>query len=300
MLGRAVGAELGAAGIDYVGTGHELDIADDERVLQFGVAGGFSHIINCAAFTDVDGAESQEKLAFAVNAHGPRNVGKVASRLGALAVHVSTDYAFDGEASTPYGEDTRTNPIGEYGRSKVAGEEAFLEEDPGGLIVRTSWLFGVGGKNFVTTMIRLMTERSEVAVVADQVGRPTYTKDLASAIVSLAGLGARGRPAIPGRYHFANSGMASWHEFAVAIFERVKARPELHIVCNNVRAIATSEYPTRARRPKYSVLEIAKISQALGATPRLWTEALDDYLSVLVDELKSKASITTHRLKLSR
>ncbi len=284
LLGQAVRAELMRAKIAFVGTSRNVDVTDRTSLFRFSEAQRFSHIINCAAFTNVDGAEAQEKLAFAINADGAKNVALVASHLGATAVHVSTDFAFDGWSSEPYREDAEMRPLGAYARSKVAGEEAFLEHAARAIVVRTSWLFGSGAQNVVTRMLSAMAERDEVAMVADQVSRPTYANDLAAAIVSLAGLRDDRAQSATGRYHFANSPAVSRYEFARAIFQKARARGNMSIRCRAIRAVSSNEFPTLAQRPKYSVLDTTKIERALGAAPRHWSNALDDYFDALNGE----------------
>ncbi len=238
----------------------ELDICDADAVAGALDTHAPVAVINAAAYTAVDKAESERERAFAVNRDGAANLATEAERRGVRVVHVSTDYAFDGRATEPYRENAGTQPLGAYGESKVAGEERVLAAN--GTIVRTSWLFGQGGPSFVHTMLRLAAERSVLRVVDDQVGRPTWTDDLADALLALAG-----RKDASGIYHYCNAGPISWHGFAVAII--AEARKHRSIACERIEAITTAEYPTPARRPAYSVLSTQRI-EALGIVPPGW------------------------------
>lgn len=251
----------------------EFDLTDREQVDEVLDRLAPEVIINCAAFTQVDACETQEDLATRINGDGPGYLAAAAKRLGAVLVHISTDYVFDGFKTEPYREDDPTNPLSAYGRSKRAGELAILES---GLtkyfIVRTSWLFGPGGKNFVETILRLAQEREELRVVADQVGSPTYTADLAAAIFRLLSTQEFGI------YHVSNQGACSWHEFAgeiVARFTQLSGQVKI----KNIVPIATLEYPLPAKRPGYSLLSKHKYETAVGAALPSWHDALQRYLA---------------------
>jgi dTDP-4-dehydrorhamnose reductase len=252
MLGQDVmrAAGAGAAGLTHA----ELDVTDAEAV-QRTLAG--ATVINCAAYTDVDGAEADSEAAHAVNEIGARNVARAAGRV----VHVSTDYVFDGAKPGAYVESDPTGPVQEYGHSKLAGERATLEANERALVVRSSWLFGAGGPNFVATMLRLADERRELRVVSDQTGSPTFTGHLANVLCELAA-GDR-----TGVLHVAAAGSCSWFEFARAILEGRDA---------DVQACTTEEFPRPARRPANSVLASERGAPELPH----WREGLGAYLGV--------------------
>jgi len=235
-------------------------------------------IINAAAYTAVDKAETELELATAVNATASGILAQAAQKLGAFLIHVSTDYVFDGRQSHPYQETDPTNPLGAYGRSKLAGEQAIQANCNQHLILRTAWVYGTYGKsNFVKTMLRLGAEREEIRVVADQIGSPTWTGDIANAIV---GLLPQLTPQVAGTYHYTNSGVASWYDFAVAIFEEAQ-QLGFPLKLQRVTPITTADYPTPAQRPAYSVLSCEKISKALGTPRPHWRLALRQMLAEL-------------------
>lgn len=237
-------------------------------------------VINAAAYTAVDKAESEPDLANAINAIAPGILAEECQKLGIPLIHVSTDYVFDGSKSQPYQENDPTNPLSIYGRSKLAGEVAIRNNCENHIILRTAWVYGVGGKgNFVKTMLRLGSEREEIRVVADQIGSPTWTGDLASAIAGLL------KQTPPGTYHYTNSGVASWYDFAVAIFEEAK-QLGWNLKLQRVVPITTPEYPTPAKRPAYSVLSCAKISAVLGTYPPHWRQGLRKMLQITVQSSK--------------
>jgi dTDP-4-dehydrorhamnose reductase len=264
MLGRDVIRAAEASGHDTVAAPRDnVDVTDAAAVAEAVATAGPDVVVNCAAWTDVDGAEAGEGEALRVNEGGARNVADAAARAGAAVLYPSTDYVFDGEKHEPYVESDPVRPLSAYGRTKLAGERATAEANPRHQVVRTQWLFGLAGQNFVETMLRLGAERDELTVVADQVGCPTYTGDLAAAVVELAQSGG------PGLWHVAGGGECSWHEFAEGIFERAG------LDCR-VLAGTTEELGRPAPRPAHAVLR----SERRG-TPRLpdWQSGLDRYLA---------------------
>lgn len=254
----------------FVATGHqELDITQLDAVSDFIRTQKISHVINCAAYTQVDQAENDQKQAYLINAVGPHHLGIAARRHGAHVTHFSTDYVFDGQSRTPYTEQHLCAPIGAYGMSKLAGEIKLLDEHQKACVIRTSWLYGMPGKNFVNTMLRLMGERETLKVVADQVGKPTYCQDLVEAALELLDQG--------GIFHFANSQETSWYLFAKEIHRQAQALG-FPLKVKTIEPISTSEYPTPAKRPAFSTLNTKKIEKAIGRHLRPWTQALQDYL----------------------
>ncbi|BCA80092.1 dTDP-4-dehydrorhamnose reductase [Desulfuromonas sp. AOP6] len=239
-------------------------------------------ILNCAAYTNVDGCETQHELAMQVNGEGPGLLAQLASEIDAVLVHVSTDFVFSGDKKEPYHEEDPTGPLSVYGQSKLLGEQRIIES---GLkkyfIVRTSWLYGLGGNNFVETMIRLAKERTELKVVDDQWGTPTWTDDLAEAIFQLLTLGDTPHPSplTPpspyGVYHFSNEGECSWYQFAVEIIDQARKSESLKV--ENILPIPTEGYPLPAQRPKYSVMSKEKYKAATGRQVPEWRESLGKY-----------------------
>lgn len=268
--GGQLGADLlhvlaGTAGAEVVGlTRAELDVADQAAVEKAVVDARPDVVLNAAAYTAVDAAETDEATALAINGEGPANLARVCALHGGRLVHVSTDYVFAGDATAPYPALAPTGPASAYGRTKLAGERAVLELLPErSWVVRTAWVYGAGGRNFVRTMARLEAQRDTVSVVDDQRGSPTWSRDLAAALVTLAGSAAP-----PGIYHATNSGDTTWYGLARAVFAELGADPD------RVRPISTADYPVPAPRPAYSVLA-DDTWRAAGLPPlRPWVEAL--------------------------
>ena len=235
-------------------------------------------IINCAAFTQVDTCETQRELAFAVNGQGPAHLAAAAKNVGAVLVHISTDFVFSGDANTPYHEEAATDPLSVYGASKLQGEQAIVNS---GLteyyIVRTSWLYGPNGPNFVETIIRLATEREELGIVADQTGTPTYTADLANTIWTLLSSVITPVTVPYGFYHYSNDGECSWYDFACEIISQLRD-DSVSLKVKQVKPITTDEYPVPAKRPAYSVMSKQKIVAATGMNIPPWQESLKKYL----------------------
>jgi dTDP-4-dehydrorhamnose reductase len=265
MLGQDLTAAAEGAGHECAGLDlPELDITDAAATAEAVAAHAPDVVVNCAAWTDVDGAETEEERATEINGAGAGNVAAGAAAAGALVVQISTDYSFDGTATEPYTESARTSPLGAYGRSKLAGELAVMAAATDWAVVRSSWLFGPHGRNFVDTMLKLGAERDEVTVVDDQVGCPTYTGHLAPALVELA------ERRVEGVVHLAGGGSCSWHELAVAAFARTGTE------CV-VKPCTTAEFGRPAPRPAYSVLRTER-----GDVPQLppWEEGLAAHLAV--------------------
>lgn len=260
QLGRALAATI-PDGVEIISHGsHTLDITDRATVERVVAAASPSYLINAAAYTAVDQAETEEAVAMAINGTAVGILASAAHAVGAAFVHISTDFVFDGHAGNPYMPEEIPNPLSVYGRTKLAGERL---AGPDALTIRTAWVYGPTGRNFVRTMLKLMAERTEVRVVADQVGSPTYAPSLATAIWKLALKNARGM------HHYTDAGVASWYDFAVAIQEEALAAGVLDRPVPIV-PIATADYPTPARRPAYSVLDKTATFAALGAPSPHW------------------------------
>lgn len=243
-----------------------LDICDVGAVQAYVSENQIQYILNCAAYTAVDKAESNEALCQRINRDAVKNLGEAAHAAGAKVIHVSTDYVFDGTNCRPYVETDATCPVSVYGRTKLAGEQALLEVCPNAIILRTAWLYSAFGNNFVKTVLRLGSEREELGFVFDQVGTPTYAGDLALVILQLLSADDAGKW-FPGIYHFSNEGVSSWYDFTVKILQLAG------ITCR-VLPIETTEYPTPATRPHYSVLNKAKLKSTYAFTIPHWEESL--------------------------
>ncbi|TSK05787.1 MAG: dTDP-4-dehydrorhamnose reductase [Geobacter sp.] len=264
MLGQELMALYGdhARGVDI----DDIDITDLASVQRVLTTIKPSVVINAAAYTDVDGCQDNAERAMQVNGEGVAHLAMISKEIGAKLVQVSTDYIFDGKKGTPYLEDDLASPLSVYGESKLAGEmNAWF--NPNHLIVRTQWLYGHGGKNFVETMLRLAKDKKEISVVDDQIGSPTWTGDLALAIKALLEKGCEGA------YHAANAGFVSWNGFAKEIFR-------LAGLDVTVLAMTTEELGRPAPRPLYSTLDCGKLSRDTGFTPQPWQEALRRYLEL--------------------
>ena len=281
MLGRDLIRVLETSGFNPLGWDLDhIDITSPVDVQAKLPDAGADLVINCAAYTAVDRAETDADPAFAVNRDGVAHLAESCAALHIPLIHISTDYVFDGNADRPYREDDTTNPIGVYAISKWEGEEALRERLEQHLIVRTAWLYGVHGHNFVKTILRLASEREEIRVVADQHGCPTWTMDLAAALVAMARKIISDRSGVPwGTYHFCGGGQTTWHKFAEAIVALGRRWQDLQV--QRVAPITTADYPVPARRPPWSVLDCGKISAAFGVTPRPWQGALETMMREL-------------------
>jgi len=272
MLGSELCDLLTANKQEFLASDRELNILDTEGLRQFSKDKNLHWIINCAAYTAVDKAEDEEELALRLNAEGPANLAQIARDCKARLIHISTDYVFSGTGSQPYTEDNPMQPLGAYGRTKAEGERRVLALAPDALIVRTAWLYGKHGPNFVYTMLRLMKERESLGVVVDQQGSPTWARDLARALLALIE-----QVSVPGGvYHCTNEGQTTWHEFAQAIQHYGLEFGLLENACI-INGLRTDQYPTKAKRPQYSVLSKEKI-KSLGIAVPDWRESLQAFL----------------------
>ncbi|MGB5771018.1 MAG: dTDP-4-dehydrorhamnose reductase [Crocosphaera sp.] len=253
-----------------------MDLTSPENIRQVITEVQPDIIINAAAYTAVDKAESEPDLAFTVNSIAPSIMAEEAQKIGAFLLHISTDYVFDGTKNTPYLEDDFTHAISVYGQTKLAGEQGIQKNGDRYVILRTAWVYGTQGKgNFVKTMLRLGKQREQLNVVSDQIGTPTWSYDIAKTITQmLTNLNLAETADI---YHFTNSGVASWYDLAVAVFEEAQ-KIGFPLIIKQVNPITTSEYPTPAKRPTYSVLSNKKIADLLGYNPPYWRDSLKQML----------------------
>jgi dTDP-4-dehydrorhamnose reductase len=287
QVGQELQKTLPAIGTVTCISRKELDLTQLEQLREFIQESKPDVVVNAAAYTAVDKAESEPELANLINGDAPTAMAEVVQAIDSVLIHISTDYVFDGQKNTPYTELDIPNPIGAYGRSKLLGEQGIQQvharfPDFRYAILRTAWVYGALGKgNFVKTMLRLGAERDEVKVVADQVGTPTWAGDIATAITTLS---THFLPAASdsssGIYHFTNSGITSWYDFAVAIFEEAKAIG-FPIQLQRVVPITTPEYPTPTQRPAYSALDWQKIAAFLPSYPPHWRQSLRQMLTEL-------------------
>lgn len=257
--------------LDYEG----LDITNREAVFNTVAEFGPNYIINAAAHTAVDRAEQEVELSYAINRDGPSYLAQAAKACGAVMLHISTDYVFDGMGDKPYQERDSTRPQGVYGQSKLAGEQAVAEACPEHLILRTAWVFGEHGNNFVKTMLRLAQSRDELSIVGDQFGGPTYAGDIADTLITMVQYIEQGSKPKWGVYHFSGMPYASWYDFASAIFQAA----DQHGVLDKqprLSSIPTAAYPTPAKRPANSRLDCAKIENQFGIKPSDWQAALNN------------------------
>jgi len=267
-----------------------LDITDFQKVRKFIEENNINAIINCAAYTAVDKAEKEQELANLINHQAAKNLAQITKENNIFLVHISTDYVFDGENYKPYHEDDRVNPVNTYGLSKLKGEEAIKEINPNAIIIRTSWVYSSFGHNFVKTMLKLAKTRDELKVVYDQIGSPTYARDLANVILQIINyelgvmnfnknniiqhskLNIHNSVTV---YHFSNEGVCSWYDFAKAIFE-------ISNIDIKVNPIETKDYPTLAKRPQYSVLNKSKIKEDFNIEIPYWRDSLFDCIKKIM------------------
>ncbi|MCZ9852426.1 dTDP-4-dehydrorhamnose reductase [Brachyspira hyodysenteriae] len=255
MLAQDILQVFNKNNIEYTSTASNIDITNIDILNNFIKDKNIKTIINCSAYTKVDLAEDEKDICYKVNGEGVKNITEIASNINADLIHFSTDYVFDGENNKPYNEEDKTNPINIYGKSKLEGEKYALSYNKS-IVIRVSWLYGIYGKNFVYTMINLMNSKESIKVVNDQFGSPTYTEDVAMVIYDII----KNNNFYYGLYHYTNEGDISWYDFAKTIYNKGK---EYNIINNDckVNPCTTEEYPTKAKRPKYSVLSVEKIKR---------------------------------------
>lgn len=274
MLGTEIARQLTENKMDFIGTDIDVDITNPHALADFARGKNISYIINCSAYTAVDKAESDADFAKKLNEDGSRNIANLANQIHAVMIHISTDYVFDGTGTSPYTEDMPIAPIGVYGKTKADGEAAVRQSLKEHYIIRTAWLYGWAGKNFVYTMIKAMNTHGSVKVVNDQKGSPTFAGDLAGVIIKIIN-----KNDVPyGTYHCTDLGIITWWDFTNEI---KKQGIEAGLITNKncvVNPCATSEYPTPAKRPAYSVLCKDKIQNALGITLPDWKESLKKFI----------------------
>lgn len=285
MLGNEIVRQLTENKIEFVGTDIDVDITNPQALATFVKGKEIKYIINCSAYTAVDKAESDAEFAKKLNEDGPRNIANLANQIHAKMVHISTDYVFDGTGKVPYTEEMPIAPIGVYGKTKAAGESAVRQNLNEYYIIRTAWLYGWAGNNFVYTMIKAMNTHDSVKVVNDQKGTPTFAGDLANIIIQIIS-----KDNIPyGTYHCTDLGEITWLDFTNEI---KKQGVELGLITNKecvVNPCSTDEYPTPAKRPAYSVLCKDKIQKTLGIQLPFWKDSLSVFLkSELFDKGRIK------------
>lgn len=251
---------------------HELDITDHFAIEKYFLENKIHACINCAAYTAVDDAENDKELAFKINATAVEYLATVCNKYNAWLIHISTDYVFNGNATSPYKEEDHTDPINYYGLTKLEGEKSALKYNPQSIIIRTSWLYSIYGKNFVKTMIRFMNEKDNINVVNDQFGSPTYAADLAAAIIHIL----ENKQMAAGTYHYCNQGIISWYEFAIAIKEFLQKE------CM-ISPLPASLYPTPAKRPAYSAFDNTKIRLQFDLRIPEWKDSLKKCVAKIIE-----------------
>ena len=281
MLASEIAVQLNQHNIQWIGSDKEVDITDGASVEDFAQrnfgSGSLQWIINCAAYTAVDKAEDDQAMAQKLNADALFNICAAAKHSGAQLIHFSTDYVFDGTSSVPYTETDTPHPQSVYGRTKLQGEQNIIELLPEHYIIRTAWLYGKSGNNFVATMLRLMNEKESLKVVNDQRGSPTYAVDLAKAVVRIIELNNHRY----GIYHYSNEGNITWYDFACEIYRQGKELGLIKQTCTVVPC-TSSEFPQKAHRPSFSLLNKQKIKEAFSLSIPNWNESLSLYLKELL------------------
>jgi len=281
MLGTELSILLEKSGFPFVGTDREVDVTNSAAISEFIQTQNksFDCIINCAAYTAVDKAEDDNDNCRLLNAEAPKNIAATANKIDAKLIHFSTDYVFNGCSNRPYIEDDVTDPIGVYGLTKRDGEINIFKENKKSYIIRTAWLYGYYGNNFVRTMLKLMKEKESVSVVNDQKGSPTWTRDISEIVILL--LKTINTNSVPyGIYHFTGEGEITWFDFAKEIYNQAKV---LGILKNNcdVKPCTSADFPAKVKRPAYSVLDKTKIKKSLGLEIPEWKISLKKYIEIL-------------------
>jgi dTDP-4-dehydrorhamnose reductase len=274
MLGTEIEALLKERRSDYIATDRETDITDPACLQEFAASKCLDWIINCAAYTAVDRAEDEPELAFRINAAGPLNIAQVAAAKSARLIHISTDYVFDGALDAPYVETDLPHPLSAYAAGKYQGERNIANLLDAHFIIRSAWMYGKNGPNFVRTMLRLFREKDEVSVVADQWGSPTYAPDLAAAVMAIIDAGSTAY----GIYHFTNAGRINWHQFACAIYDLAKKNGLLEKSVT-ISPITSTQYPTKAQRPQYAHLSKEKICRTFNLKLIPWQDSLAVFMN---------------------
>lgn len=274
LLGAELKASLVSIGADFIATGREVNILDPSSLEKFVGRKKIDWIVNCAGYTDVEKAEDETDLCFCLNAEGPANLAKLANGIDAKMLHISSDYVFDGNKKLPYREDDPVTPIGAYGLSKAEGETAVRAEQLESIILRTAWLYGKYGYNFVYSMLNLLSKEGKVGVVADQYGSPTYTADVVEAIIAII----NAPKAVFGVFHCTDGGETTWHGFATEI-QSLGLAYGILATTRPIAAVSTDEYRSKAKRPAYSVLSSEKIRREYGLTMPTWKRSLERFIA---------------------
>ena len=286
MLGTELSNMLKDGNIEFVSSDIDVDITNENALNDFVINKNINWIINCSAYTAVDQAEDEPELANKINAIGPENIAKIANKIDAKLIHISTDYVFSGTENKELCEDDEIGPISVYGKSKLNGEENIKSVFEKFFIIRTAWLYGKFGNNFVYTMLRLFNTKEEISVVNDQVGSPTNTFDLSKAIIKIIELD---KPNY-GVYHFSNSGRISWFDFSNKILELAKKIGIINSDCK-INSVSSDKFPTKAKRPSYSLLSKEKIKNVFNINIKKWDESLNNFLNDNLIYIKEKLEI---------
>ncbi len=276
MLGKRVVQTLSVSGLTVISTDKEMDITDPDACQAFLSDHAVQWIVNCAAYTAVDKAEDEPDTAFRLNADGPGTLARLAQRNGARLIHISTDYVFKGDQETQCNEDDPAAPVSVYGKSKRKGELRVIENCTEHFTIRTAWMYGLHGPNFVYTMLKLMKNLDEIKVVNDQTGSPTYARDLSGFIGHVIRKDSRDY----GIYHFTNSGRVTWYGFAEKIYELGRETGLVKNECT-ITPCSTEEFPTKAVRPRYSLLSKEKVRSVFGVVPPDWNVSLEEFVHTL-------------------